>query len=75
MGMLVIVNDWGVFFSIEINRMELSTGNIIEENLIQFAFHQTLGDEFTFQQDNNLKHDKSTRVAYQEDSECSWVGE
>jgi hypothetical protein len=20
------------------------------------AFHQTLGDEFTFQQDNNLKH-------------------
>ena len=25
-------------------------------NLVQSAFHQTLGDEFTFQQDNNLKH-------------------
>ena len=65
-----------VFQDKKINGMEQSTGNIIEENLIQSAFHQTLGDEFTFQQDNNLKHkDKSTRVAYQEDSECSWVGE
>ena len=36
--------------------MELSTGLILEENLFQSAFHQTLGDEFTFQQDNNLKH-------------------
>ena len=36
--------------------MELSTGKIREENLGQSAFHQTLGDEFTFQQDNNLKH-------------------
>jgi hypothetical protein len=36
--------------------MELSTGRTLEENLIQSAFHQTLGDEFTFQQDNNLKH-------------------
>jgi hypothetical protein len=72
MGMLVILNDWEVFVSIEMNGMELSTSNIIEENLIQSAFHQTLGDEFTFQQDNNLKHKaKSTRVAYQEDSECS----
>ena len=34
---------------------------ILEENLVQLAFYQTLGDEFTFQQDNNLKHkDKST---------------
>jgi hypothetical protein len=24
--------------------------------LVQSAFHQTLGDEFTFQWDNNLKH-------------------
>jgi hypothetical protein len=24
------------------------------ENLVQSAFQQTLGDEFTFQQDNNL---------------------
>ena len=36
--------------------MLLSTGKILEENLVQSAFHQTLGDEFTFQQDNNLKH-------------------
>ena len=36
--------------------MELSLVKIIEENLVQTAFHQTLGDEFTFQQDNNLKH-------------------
>ena len=25
-------------------------------NVVQSAFHQTLGDEFTFQQDNYLKH-------------------
>ena len=36
--------------------MELSTGKILEENLVQSAFHQTLGGEFPFQQDNNLKH-------------------
>ena len=36
--------------------MELSTGKILAENLLQTAFQQTLGDEFTFQQDNNLKH-------------------
>ena len=36
--------------------MELSTGKILEENLVESAFHQTLGDQFTFQQDNNLKH-------------------
>ena len=36
--------------------MELSTGTILEENLVQSAFHQTLEDEFTFQKDNNLKH-------------------
>ena len=39
--------------------MELSTGKILEENLVPSAFHQTLGDEFTFQQDP--KHEaKST---------------
>jgi hypothetical protein len=36
--------------------MELSTGKILEENLVQSAFHQTLEDEFTFQQVNDLKH-------------------
>ena len=24
--------------------------------MVQSGFHQTLGDEFNFQQDNNLKH-------------------
>jgi hypothetical protein len=33
-----------------------TTVKILEENLVQSAFHQILGDEFTFQQDNNLKH-------------------
>jgi hypothetical protein len=33
--------------------MELSTGKTLEENLVQSAFHQTLGDEFTI---HNLKH-------------------
>jgi hypothetical protein len=36
--------------------MELSTSKILEENLVQCAFHQALGDEFPFQRDNNLKH-------------------
>ena len=27
------------------------------QHLVQFAFQQTLGDEFTFQQGNNLKHE------------------
>ena len=72
MGMLVIVKDWGVFQDKKRNRMELSTGKILEENLVQSAFHQTLRDEFPFQQDNNLKHKaKYTVVAYEEDSECS----
>ena len=56
MGMLVIVKDWGIFQDIFFYWMELSTGKILEENLLQSAFQQTLGDEFTFQQDNNLKH-------------------
>ena len=34
---------------------ELSTGNILEENLVQSVFQQTLGDKFPFHQDNNLK--------------------
>ena len=38
------------------NEIELSTGKILEENHVLFAFQQTLGDKFTFQQDNNLKH-------------------
>ena len=36
--------------------MELSTGKILAENLVQSALYQTLGEEFTFQQDSNLKH-------------------
>jgi hypothetical protein len=44
------------FFTIQINGIELSTGKILEGNLVQSVFNQTLGDEFTFQQDNNVKH-------------------
>jgi hypothetical protein len=42
----------------------------LRKNLVQ-SFQQTLGDEFTFQQDNNLKHQGQiyTGVVYQEDSE------
>ena len=52
MGMLVIVKDLGVFQ--DNKEMELSTGKILEENMVQSAFQQTLGDRFTFQQDKNL---------------------
>ena len=56
------------FFRMNRNRIELSTGKNLEENLVQSAFHQTLGDKFTFQQDNFLKHKaKYTGVAYQDD--------
>jgi hypothetical protein len=54
MGMLVIVKGWGVFQDKKINGMELRTVKIIKENLIWSDFHQTLGDELIFQQDNNL---------------------
>ena len=47
MGMLVIIRT-GEFFKIKKNRMELSTSKILEETLVQTAFHQTLGDELTF---------------------------
>ena len=43
-------------FRIKINGIELSTGKILVENLVQSAFQQTLGDKFTFQKDNNLRH-------------------
>ena len=43
------------FWRIQKNVVELSTGKTLEENLVQSAFQQTLGDKFTFQQDNNLK--------------------
>jgi hypothetical protein len=46
----------GSFLKSKINGIELSTGKILEENHVQSVFQQTLGDKFTFQQDNNLKH-------------------
>jgi hypothetical protein len=55
MGMLVIMG----MVMLVINGMELSTGKVLEENLVQSAFHQTLGDKRIFQQDNNLKHTRS----------------
>ena len=42
--------------------MEISTGKILEENLVQSAFHQTLEDEFIFQQDNNQEHNAKFTV-------------
>jgi hypothetical protein len=46
----------GSFSGHKRNRLEQRTGKILVENLVQSDFHQTMGDEFTFQQDNNLKH-------------------
>ena len=59
--MLVIIKDWTVFQDKnKCNGAEHRQN--LEENLVQFAFDQSLGDEFTFQQDNNLKHKaKSTQ--------------
>ena len=44
------------FFRIKINRIELNAGKILEENLVESAFQQTLGDTCTIQQENNQKH-------------------
>uniref|UniRef100_A0AAZ3RTT4 Tc1-like transposase DDE domain-containing protein n=1 Tax=Oncorhynchus tshawytscha TaxID=74940 RepID=A0AAZ3RTT4_ONCTS len=55
MGILVIGKDLE-FFRIKQNGIEISAGKILEENLVHSSFQQTLGDEFTFQQNNNLKH-------------------
>ena len=40
----------------KINRIELSTGKILEGNQVQSAFQQTLGVKFSLQENNNLKH-------------------
>jgi hypothetical protein len=45
----------GSIFRIKLNVIALSTGKILE-NLVQSAFQQTWGDQFTFQQYNNQKH-------------------
>jgi hypothetical protein len=44
MCILVIVKDWEVFQDKKNNGMELSTGKILEVNLVPSAFNQTLGD-------------------------------
>ena len=44
MGMLVIDKDEGVFLMKKVNGIELSTGKILEENLVQSAFQHTLGN-------------------------------
>jgi hypothetical protein len=55
----------GCFSGFQKNGIEVSTGKIPEENLIQFVFHQTLGDIFTFPQDNNPNHNAiSERPSY-----------
>jgi hypothetical protein len=58
--MLVFVKNCRVFQDKKSNGMELSKGKILKENLVLSAFHQTLGDEFTFQQDNLNHNAKST---------------
>jgi hypothetical protein len=37
---------------------------ILEENPVQSAFQQTLGDELTFKQDNNLKHKAKSTLEF-----------
>jgi hypothetical protein len=65
----------GILGGIKINGIKLNTGKILEENLVQSAFQQTLGNKFTFQQGNNLKHSQIyTGVAYQDDMECTVPG-
>ena len=49
MVMLVIGKDYGVFADKNKWNRAISTGKILEDNLVQSAFHQTLGDGFTFQ--------------------------
>ena len=52
----------------------ITTGKILEENLLQSALHQRLGEEFNFQQGDNLQQGQIYTVfAYQKDSECSSV--
>ena len=61
MDMLVIVKDQKE----NRNGMELSTCKILEEYLVQTAFHQTLRTI------TKTQGQIYTVVAYQEDSECS----
>ena len=45
---------------IQIIRIKLSTGKILEENLVLSAFHQTMGYEFPLEFTINLNKAKST---------------
>jgi hypothetical protein len=54
-GVCLTLAKTGEFFRMKRNGVEPSTGKI-EENLLQSAVHQTLREEFTFQQNNNLQH-------------------
>ena len=54
-GCLTSANT-GEFFWIKIIGTEQRTGKILVKNLLQSALYQTLGEEFTCQQDNNLQH-------------------
>ena len=70
MGVIVNGKDYRDFFRIKRNGIELSTGKILKENLVQSVMQPTLRDKFTIQQDNNLKH-KAKYIAYRDDIECS----
>jgi hypothetical protein len=53
------------FKIIQIHGIELSTGKTLEENLVQSAFQQTLGEKCPFQY-NNLKKQIYTSCFYQD---------
>uniref|UniRef100_A0AAZ3SFJ0 Uncharacterized protein n=1 Tax=Oncorhynchus tshawytscha TaxID=74940 RepID=A0AAZ3SFJ0_ONCTS len=42
--------------------MKLSSGKILEENLLQSCFTPDTGEEFPFQQDNNLQHKTKSTI-------------
>ena len=49
------------FLMIKVNGLEVNTGKILEENMVQSAIQHTLGHKLTFQLYSNLKHNgKST---------------
>jgi hypothetical protein len=61
------------FLRIKINRVELSTGKILEENLVQSANQQTLEDSILLSVGQYCKTQGQiyTGVRHQDDIECS----
>jgi hypothetical protein len=55
MAILDIGKYWGVFQDKK-QWNGATVSKILEENLLQSALHQRLGEECTYEQDNNLQH-------------------